>query len=54
MKKLCFKIMDIRKSKSESRLPRLNILYTLVLSQYSLLANHVTERSCLWSSALFE
>ena len=41
----------MRKSRSESILPRLKILYILVLSQYSLLANHVTDRSCRCNSA---
>lgn len=42
--------MDIRNNSSVSKLCLLNILYTLVRSQQSRLANHVTERSWRWSS----
>ena len=49
-KKLYSNIMDIRNNSSVSKLCLLNILYTLVRSQQSRLANHVTERSWRWSS----
>lgn len=44
-------MIDMRSSNAVSILCFLNILYTLVLSQYSFFANQVTERSWRCSSA---